>query len=100
MSEVAMLTELRELTDQKSPNQNKQRALVRQHGLTQADRADIGGVGSVTKSNIQIHAEAYRAISKMDIDAAFGNLEVNIQCQLTAARLSFSVRLPTSDFLD
>lgn len=35
MSELTMLTELKELTEQKSPNQNKQRAPV-QHRLPQA----------------------------------------------------------------
>lgn len=51
MSELAMLTELRELTEQKSPNQNKQRALVR-HRLPQAGHAESGGVGTLTKSSI------------------------------------------------
>lgn len=38
MSELTMLTELKELTEQKSPNQNKQRALVR-HRLPEAGQA-------------------------------------------------------------
>lgn len=44
MSELAVLTELKELTEQKSPNQNKQKALAR-HRLPMADQADRGGVG-------------------------------------------------------
>lgn len=57
MSELTMLTELKELTEQKSPNQNKQKALVR-HRLPQAGQADGGGVGTVTKRTISIDAEA------------------------------------------
>lgn len=58
MSELTMLTELKELTKQKSPNQNKQRALVKRR-LPQAGRADSGGVGTVTKSSIHINAKAF-----------------------------------------
>lgn len=58
MSELTMLTELTELTEQKSSNQNKQRALVR-HRLPQADQADSGGVGTVTKSSIHINAKVF-----------------------------------------
>lgn len=56
MGELTMLTELKELTEQKSPNQNKQKALVR-HRPPQADQADTGGVGTVTKSSIHINAK-------------------------------------------
>lgn len=45
MSELRMLTELKELTEQKSPNQNKQRALV---------RLWLQAVGTATKSTIHI----------------------------------------------
>lgn len=51
MSELTMLTELKELTEQKSPNQNKQRVLVR-HRLPQA-------VGTVTKRTIHINAKDF-----------------------------------------
>lgn len=54
MSEVPMLAELKELTEQKSPDQNKQKALVRPCRLPQADRADTGGVGSVTKAAFRL----------------------------------------------
>lgn len=54
MSEVPMLAELKELTEQKSPNQNKQKALVRLCRLPQADRAGTGGVGSVTKAAFRL----------------------------------------------
>lgn len=57
MSELTMLTELKELTEQKSPNQNKQRALVR-HRLPLAGQADSGGVGAVTKSTLHVHGKA------------------------------------------
>lgn len=58
MSELTMLTELKELTEQKSPNQNKQRALVR-HRPPQAGQADSGGVGAVTKRTIHINAKSH-----------------------------------------
>lgn len=49
MSELTKLTELKELTEQKNPNQNKQRALVR-HRLPQA-------FGTVTESTIHINVK-------------------------------------------
>lgn len=58
MDELTMLAELKGLTEQKSPNQNKQRALVR-HRLPQADQADTGGVGTVSTSSIYINAEQH-----------------------------------------
>lgn len=53
-----MLTELKELTEQKSPNLNKQRAHV-WHRLPQAGQADSGGVVTVTKSTININAKVF-----------------------------------------
>lgn len=50
MSELTMLTELKELTEQKSPNQNKQKALVRHR---------LQAVGTVTKSTIHINAKVF-----------------------------------------
>lgn len=49
MSEFVKLTELKELTEQKSPNQNKQRVLVRHR---------LQAVGTVTKSTIHINAKS------------------------------------------
>lgn len=57
MSELTMLTELKELTEQKSPNQNKQRALVGRR-LPQAGLADRGRLGTVTESTIHVAAKA------------------------------------------
>lgn len=58
MGERAVLTELKELTEQKSPNLNKQRAHV-WHRLPQAGQADSGGVVTVTKSTININAKVF-----------------------------------------